>query len=38
VDIVLHEKSEWKPPSEYIERDVSSKIVKIILGYLRNRA
>jgi len=38
VDIVLHEKSEWNPPSEYVEKDVSSKIVKIILGYLRNWA
>lgn len=38
VDIVLHEKSEWNPPSEYVERNVSSKIVKIILGYLRNWA
>ena len=38
VDIVLHEKSEWNPPSEYVEKNVSSKIVKIILGYLRSRA
>jgi len=36
VDIVLHEKSEWNPPSEYVEKNVSSKIVKIILGYLRS--
>jgi len=38
VDIVLHEKIEWNPPSEYVERNVSSKIVKIILGCLGNWA
>ena len=36
VEIVLNEKHEWQPPVEYLERDVSSKVVKIILGYLRN--
>ena len=36
VDIVLSEKHEWTPPAEYLEKDVSSKIIKIILGYLRN--
>ena len=36
VEIVLNEKHGWDPPSEYLEKDVSSKIVKIILWYLNN--
>jgi len=36
IEIVLNEKHQWEPPVEYLERDVSSKVVKIILGYLRN--
>ncbi len=36
VDIVLNEKHQWEPPAEYLERDVSSKVIKIILGYSRN--
>jgi len=36
VEVVLNEKCKWEPPREYLERDVSSKVVKIILGYLRN--
>ena len=34
--IVLNEKCEWEPPAEYLAKNVSSKAVKIILGYLRN--
>ena len=33
IEIVLNEKQKWQPPAEYLDSDVSSKIVKIILGY-----
>jgi UDP-N-acetylglucosamine 2-epimerase (non-hydrolysing) len=33
VEVVLAQSSEWTPPSEYLERDVSSKVVKVVLGY-----
>jgi UDP-N-acetylglucosamine 2-epimerase (non-hydrolysing) len=33
LDIVLNEKNEWEPPSEYLVKNVSAKVVKIILGY-----
>jgi UDP-N-acetylglucosamine 2-epimerase (non-hydrolysing) len=33
VDIVLREKRKWEPPKEYLEKDVSSTVIKIILGY-----
>lgn len=36
IDIAIQEKGEWKPPPEYIESDVSSKVIKIMLGYLRS--
>lgn len=36
VEIVLNENCQWEPPAEYLEKDVSSKVVKIILGYLRD--
>ena len=32
-EIVLHKKQEWQPPVEYLDTNVSSKIVKNILGY-----
>jgi len=38
VEIVLNEKHEWGPPSGYLEKCVSSKVVKIILGYVGNTA
>ena len=38
LDIALHEQSAWKPPAEYIEEGVSSKVVKIVLGYLRTHS
>ena len=36
IDVVLNEGNEWGPPAEYLDKNVSSKVVKIILGYLRN--
>lgn len=33
VDIALGSSNDWKPPEEYLEKDVSSKIVKLLLGY-----
>ncbi|MBM4447431.1 MAG: UDP-N-acetylglucosamine 2-epimerase (non-hydrolyzing) [Chloroflexi bacterium] len=36
VEIALTEKQEWEPPAGYLDKDVSSKVVKIILGYLRS--
>ncbi|MBI4180434.1 MAG: UDP-N-acetylglucosamine 2-epimerase (non-hydrolyzing) [Chloroflexi bacterium] len=34
VEVVLNEKDDWEPPAEYLVKNVSSKVVKIILGYL----
>ncbi len=34
LDIVLNEAHEWEPPREYVAENVSSKVVKIVLGYL----
>lgn len=34
VEVVLNEKCEWEPPAEYLVKNVSSKVVKIILGYI----
>jgi UDP-N-acetylglucosamine 2-epimerase (non-hydrolysing) len=34
VDIALHENHEWQPPPEYLDNSVSSKVIKVILGYL----
>lgn len=33
VEVVLSKSADWTPPLEYLERDVSSRVVKIILGY-----
>jgi len=33
IDVVLNSNQDWLPPAEYIERDVSSKVVKILLGH-----
>jgi UDP-N-acetylglucosamine 2-epimerase (non-hydrolysing) len=33
IEIVLNEKSAWEPPAEYLAENVSSKVVKILLGY-----
>jgi UDP-N-acetylglucosamine 2-epimerase (non-hydrolysing) len=35
VEIALTEKREWEPPAGYLDSDVSSKVVKIVLGYSR---
>ena len=35
LEVVLGEKSEWEPPTEYLAQNVSAKVVKIILGYLK---
>jgi UDP-N-acetylglucosamine 2-epimerase (non-hydrolysing) len=34
VEIALGEKTAWQPPAEYLAKDVSTKVVKILLGYL----
>ncbi|MFH1382044.1 MAG: UDP-N-acetylglucosamine 2-epimerase (non-hydrolyzing) [Chloroflexota bacterium] len=36
LDVVLNEKNEWAPPTEYMVKNVSAKVVKIILGYCQN--
>jgi len=36
VEVALTEKHHWEPPAGYLDSNVSSKVVKIILGYLRN--
>jgi len=36
LEVVLNGKCEWEPPAEYLEKNVSSKVVKIVLGYLGN--
>jgi len=33
LEVVLARSPSWNPPSEYLETDVSSKIVRIVLGY-----
>lgn len=37
VEIALREKHHWIPPPEYLDNNVSSKVVKIILGYLNDQ-
>ena len=34
LEVVLNEKCEWEPPAEYLAQNVSSKVVKITLGYI----
>ncbi|OGO24785.1 MAG: UDP-N-acetylglucosamine 2-epimerase [Chloroflexi bacterium RBG_16_51_9] len=34
LEIALDEEREWEPPPEYLARNVSSKVVKILLGYM----
>ena len=36
VDIALSERCEWNAPSGYLDGNVSSRVVKIVLGYLRS--
>lgn len=33
VETVLESSTSWKPPTEYLETDVSSTVIKILLGY-----
>ena len=33
VELVLKDKSAWKPPAEYMDENVSSKIARIVLGF-----
>ncbi|MDD4877230.1 MAG: UDP-N-acetylglucosamine 2-epimerase (non-hydrolyzing) [Dehalococcoidales bacterium] len=37
LEIVLAEQPDWEPPAEYLEKNVSAKVAKIILGYLRKK-
>ena len=34
LEVVLNENCDWTPPPEYLTHNVSSKVVKILLGYL----
>jgi UDP-N-acetylglucosamine 2-epimerase (non-hydrolysing) len=34
LEIVLARKPEWEPPAEYLAKNVSSRVVKIVLGYI----
>ncbi len=34
LEVVLNEGCEWEPPAEYLAKNVSSKVVKILLGYI----
>jgi UDP-N-acetylglucosamine 2-epimerase (non-hydrolysing) len=33
IDIVLSENNSWQPPAEYLAENVSSRVIKIVLGY-----
>ena len=33
VNLVLKDKSDWKPPAEYLDTNVSSKVARIVLGF-----
>ncbi len=33
VEIAMNEKYRWQPPAEYLDPNVSSKVIKILLGY-----
>jgi UDP-N-acetylglucosamine 2-epimerase (non-hydrolysing) len=37
INIVINEKNGWNAPAEYLEKNVSSKVVKILLGYGNER-
>lgn len=37
INLVIEEKFDWKVPDEYLEQNVSSKALKIILGYYENK-
>jgi UDP-N-acetylglucosamine 2-epimerase (non-hydrolysing) len=35
VKVVLNDKSKWQPPAEYLDKNVSSKVIRLVLGYNR---
>ena len=37
INVVINEKNDWNAPVEYLEKNVSSKVVKILLGYGNGR-
>ena len=37
IELVIEQKFNWKVPDEYLEQNVSSKVLKIILGYYENK-
>lgn len=37
INVVMNEKHDWNAPVEYLEKNVSSKVVKILLGYGNGR-
>jgi len=37
IKVVLNDKSSWKPPVEYLDTNVSSKVIRIVLGYRSSR-
>lgn len=37
INVVMNEKNDWNAPVEYLEKNVSSKVVKILLGYGNGR-
>jgi UDP-N-acetylglucosamine 2-epimerase (non-hydrolysing) len=34
LEVVLEKKPEWEPPAEYLAKNVSSRVVKIVLGHI----
>jgi UDP-N-acetylglucosamine 2-epimerase (non-hydrolysing) len=38
VEIALGEPRNWEPPHEYLDKNVSSKVVKIVVGYMKELA
>jgi UDP-N-acetylglucosamine 2-epimerase (non-hydrolysing) len=37
INVVMNEENDWNAPVEYLEKNVSSKVVKILLGYGNGR-
>lgn len=38
IEMITEEKYKWTVPSEYLENNVSSKVLKIVLGYNEKRS
>ncbi len=36
VSIILNNSTDWEPPSEYLVKNVSQTVIKIVLGYMSN--